>query len=75
MGKYLDKNFPKADSIVLEAYRRGIPIFVPAFSDCSAGFGLVFHQVSRHAGKASLMFPLIQLLTSVNSRRSRSRAE
>ena len=47
MGKYLDKKFPKADSIVLEAYKRGIPIFVPAFSDCSAGFGLVFHQVSR----------------------------
>lgn len=47
MGKYLDKKFPKADSIVLEGYKRGIPIFVPAFSDCSAGFGLVFHQVSR----------------------------
>ncbi|HEY1464212.1 MAG TPA: deoxyhypusine synthase [Terriglobales bacterium] len=47
MGKYLDKNFSKADSIVLEGYKRGIPIFVPAFSDCSAGFGLVFHQVSR----------------------------
>jgi deoxyhypusine synthase len=47
MGKYLEKNFPQADSIVLEAYRRNIPIFVPAFSDCSAGFGLVFHQVSR----------------------------
>lgn len=47
MGKYLDKKFSKADSIVLEGYKRGIPIFVPAFSDCSAGFGLVFHQVSR----------------------------
>ncbi|MCU1284389.1 MAG: deoxyhypusine synthase [Acidobacteriales bacterium] len=52
MGRYLDKKFPKADSIVLEAYRRGIPIFCPAFSDCSAGFGLVFHQVARQqAGK------------------------
>jgi len=47
MGKHLDQHFPKADSIVLEAYRRGVPIFCPAFSDCSAGFGLVFHQVSR----------------------------
>jgi len=47
MGKYLDKHFPEAESVVLEAYRRNIPIFVPAFSDCSAGFGLVFHQVSR----------------------------
>jgi deoxyhypusine synthase len=53
MGKYLDKKFPQADSIVLEAYRRGIPIFCPAFSDCSAGFGLVFHQVAKQAaGKA-----------------------
>ena len=48
MGGYLDRKFPKADSIVLEAYRRNIPIFCPAFSDCSAGFGLVFHQVKRH---------------------------
>jgi deoxyhypusine synthase len=27
------------------AYDKGVPIFVPAFSDCSAGFGLVHHQV------------------------------
>jgi deoxyhypusine synthase len=47
MGKYLDQHAPKAESIVLEAYRLSLPIFVPAFSDCSAGFGLVFHQVSR----------------------------
>ena len=47
MGRYLDKKHAKADSIVLEAFRRHVPIFVPAFSDCSAGFGLVFHQVSR----------------------------
>ncbi len=47
MGKYLEQKFPQADSIVLEAYRRGIPIFCPAFSDCSAGFGLVFHQVAN----------------------------
>jgi deoxyhypusine synthase len=47
MGRYLEQNHPNANSIVLEAYRRDIPIFVPAFSDCSAGFGLVFHQVSH----------------------------
>jgi deoxyhypusine synthase len=47
MGRYLEKKHPKANSIVLEAFRRNIPIFVPAFSDCSAGFGLVFHQVQR----------------------------
>ncbi|MBI5448552.1 MAG: deoxyhypusine synthase [Gammaproteobacteria bacterium] len=47
MGKYLDKHGKNKDSIVLRAYQKNIPIFVPAFSDCSAGFGLVMHQV-RH---------------------------
>ena len=55
MGRYLDKNHAKAESIVLEAHRMGVPIFCPAFSDCSAGFGLVFHQVTRmNEGKASI---------------------
>ena len=39
-----------ADSIVYEAYKRDVPIFCPAFSDCSAGFGLVAHQVARGDG-------------------------
>src|SRR5690606_24200065 len=39
---------PKCDeSIIYEAYKREVPIFCPAFSDCSAGFGLVAHQVQR----------------------------
>ena len=48
-GRYLENNGgPKtADSIVYECYRRDIPIFVPAFSDCSAGFGLVAIQANR----------------------------
>jgi deoxyhypusine synthase len=48
MGRYLDENERYAafreDSIVWNCYKKGIPIFVPAFSDCSAGFGLVHHQ-------------------------------
>jgi deoxyhypusine synthase len=47
MGKYLQKNRRDNDSVVLECYRKNIPIFVPAFSDCSAGFGLVYHQYKR----------------------------
>jgi len=44
MGKYLkDKNLGD-DSVVKKAYIKQVPIFVPAFSDCSAGFGLVHHQ-------------------------------
>lgn len=51
MGAYLEKNGCKAeDSIVLEAYRKQVPIFCPAFSDCSAGFGLVAHQAARGDG-------------------------
>jgi deoxyhypusine synthase len=44
MGKYLLKKSKVKDSIVLSAYKKGVPIFVPAFSDCSAGFGLLHHQ-------------------------------
>ena len=47
MGAYLDKNHKEANSVVLSAYRRELPIFVPAFSDCSAGFGLVMQQVAN----------------------------
>jgi len=45
-GKYLDENGgPKVDdSIIYKAYKMNVPLFVPAFSDCSAGFGIVMHQ-------------------------------
>src|SRR4051794_10000011 len=48
-GRYLDENGgPKCpDSIIYEAYKKDVPIFAPAFSDCSAGFGLVHHLHSR----------------------------
>jgi len=45
MGTYLEKEGLKAErSVIYSAYKKGVPIFVPAFSDCSAGFGLVYHQ-------------------------------
>ncbi|MDO9567747.1 MAG: deoxyhypusine synthase [Candidatus Desulfaltia sp.] len=45
MGVYLEKEGLKAErSVTYSAYKKGVPIFVPAFSDCSAGFGLVYHQ-------------------------------
>ncbi len=52
MGAYLEREgrTPKngnPDSIVYAAYEMDVPIFVPAFSDCSAGFGLVAHQHAR----------------------------
>ncbi len=47
MGQYLVEQGLGDGSIVRAAYEQGVPIFVPAFSDCSAGFGLVLHQ-HRH---------------------------
>ena len=47
MGKYLVKKSKKKDSLVQAAYEHNVPIFCPAFSDSSAGFGLVLHQVQR----------------------------
>lgn len=47
MGKFLKDNNLGEDSVVRLAHERGVPIFVPAFSDCSAGFGLVYHQWHR----------------------------
>jgi deoxyhypusine synthase len=50
MGRYLDANgINEERSVVYSAYKKGIPIFVPAFSDCSAGFGLIFHQYNNKA--------------------------
>ncbi len=54
MGKYLEKNGKNKQSIVLRAYQKNIPIFVPAFSDCSAGFGLVMHQVTHPKKQVSI---------------------
>lgn len=47
MGKYLVDNNLGKDSVVRAAYEKKLPIFVPAFSDCSAGFGLVYHQWNK----------------------------
>ena len=47
MGRYLTKNAKKKDSLVQAAYENNVPIFCPAFSDSSAGFGLVLHQIER----------------------------
>ena len=52
MGAHLAQHHPGNESIVLTAHRKRVPIFCPAFSDCSAGFGIVLHQMERaKAGK------------------------
>ncbi len=47
MGKYLKKNSKKKESLTELAYDYNVPIFCPAFTDSSAGFGLVLHQVKN----------------------------
>ena len=38
------KKCKKKDSLIEIAYDNNVPIFCPAFTDSSAGFGLVMHQ-------------------------------
>jgi len=44
IGKYLKSNAKKKGSLIEMAYDNNVPIFCPAFTDSSAGFGLVIHQ-------------------------------
>src|SRR5262245_66199192 len=55
MGRHLDDGAAKAESIVQAAYRHGVPIFCPAFSDCSAGLGIVAPYHERR-GQAKTSF-------------------
>jgi len=54
MGKYLVNNAEKPDSLVQAAYENDVPIFCPAFSDSSAGFGLVMHQTENDQSHISI---------------------
>ena len=54
MGKYLINNAEKPDSLVQAAYENDVPIFCPAFSDSSAGFGLVMHQTENDQSHISI---------------------
>lgn len=55
MGRFLDDGAAKSESIVQSAYQNGVPIFCPAFSDCSAGLGIVAHYHERR-GQAKTSF-------------------
>ncbi|MBI1730600.1 deoxyhypusine synthase [Candidatus Acetothermia bacterium] len=54
MGRWLSTHAKERESIVLLCYEKGIPIFVPAFSDCSAGFGFVLHQTKNPESHVSI---------------------
>lgn len=53
LGKWLhDGRSVKKDSLIQTCYECGVPIFCPAFSDSSAGFGIGKHQWERtHKGE------------------------
>ena len=44
LGKFLKNSSKKKGSLIETAYDNNVPIFCPAFTDSSAGFGLVMHQ-------------------------------
>ncbi len=55
MGRFLKEGgAKKEESLVGLAYEHGVPIFCPAFTDSSAGFGLVKHQVENPEGHISI---------------------
>ena len=54
MGRYLTRNAKKQDSLVQAAFERDVPVFCPAFSDSSAGFGLVKHQAENPDAHVSI---------------------
>jgi deoxyhypusine synthase len=47
IGRFLKKNSKKKESLIELAFDHNVPIFCPAFTDSSAGFGLVLHQVKN----------------------------
>lgn len=44
MGRWCTANARKHNSLIETAYKHEVPVFCPAFTDSSAGFGLVVHQ-------------------------------
>jgi deoxyhypusine synthase len=54
MGKYLVQHSKKKDSLVQVCYENNVPIFCPAFTDSSAGFGLVKHQWDNPGNHVSI---------------------
>jgi len=57
LARHVEENHPSAESIILSARRKGVPVFLPAPSDCSAGFGVLTHLFKREAeGRPGVSF-------------------
>ena len=56
VGKYLSENV-KGRGILKSAYEKGVPVFVPAFSDSELGLDLAVHNGKRRrAGRSEIQF-------------------
>jgi deoxyhypusine synthase len=56
IGKYLSENV-KGRGILKSAYEKGVPVFVPAFSDSELGLDLAVHNGKRRrAGRPEIQF-------------------
>jgi len=53
LGKVLEERAREKDSILIEAYRSGVPIFCPALSDSALGFSIMF--ANRRRGRRILL--------------------
>ena len=54
MGRWLKKNAKQHGSLVETAFDKDVPIFCPAFTDSSAGFGLVMNQHRQKANHVTI---------------------
>jgi deoxyhypusine synthase len=50
LGAYLVERGQGQGSLLRTCYEKQVPVFIPSLSDCSAGFGLVYHQANRPQG-------------------------
>ncbi len=48
LGRYLSNVAREKDSIIVSAYRSGVPIFCPALNDSSLGFSIMFANRKRN---------------------------
>jgi deoxyhypusine synthase len=54
MGSWLVLNGKGEGSLIRTCHEKRVPIFVPAFSDCSAGFGFIHHQFNNPESHVSI---------------------
>jgi len=75
LGKYLEDNYPEHRAILLSAYRKKVPVFVPAFTDSELGNDVYCTNKLREVtGKKRIVMDmekdtakLLQLMTSASS--------